>query len=179
MPEPSPHRIWTVPNLLSFSRLALVPVFLWLVAQPDRRYWIWAGALVGYGILSDVLDGILARKLGQVTEVGKLVDPLADKITTGVVALFCVAKRGLPLAALCLALARDLAIVAGGRFLWKKSRAVPTSAPIGKVAAFSWGVDLLLWVFDLQPVARWVLWPVVILYLVAGVVYARRVLKES
>jgi len=172
------QRIWTVPNVLSFSRLALLPVFLWLVSRSDRKYWIWAGVVVVYGILSDILDGILARKLGQVTQLGKLVDPLADKITAGVVGIFCVVGRGMPAGALVLMVVRDLTILLAGRLIWKKSREVPTSMFVGKIAALLWGVTLLLWVFDWQPMAGYVLWPTVSLYLLAGVLYAWRVIKS-
>lgn len=174
----SPRRLWTIPNLLSLSRLALLPVFWWLMAQPDRRYWLWGGLLVVYGIISDILDGALARKLNQVSATGKILDPLADKITAGVVAIFCVLERGLPIWALVLTSSRDLVLLVGGRFLWKKEGELPTSLMFGKIAALLWALTLLLWVFDTQPLAEYVLWPVVIIYILAGLVYAHRLLKK-
>jgi len=179
MSAESTKRLWTVPNILSLSRLALLPVFLWLMSQPDRRYWVWGGVLILYGIISDVLDGVLARKLNQVTEFGKLIDPLADKITAGVVAVFCVFERGLPVWALGATLARDLALVLAGRVLWKKSGTIPTSIFVGKIAALLWAVNLLFWVFAWHPVADYTLWPIIIFYLVVGFVYAGRAAKEQ
>ena len=177
MSAESSRRFWTVPNMLSLSRLALLPVFLWLMSRPDRRYWVWGGILIVYGIISDILDGVLARKLDQVTEAGKLIDPLADKITAGVVAVFCVFERGLPAWALAVTLARDLALVLGGRVLWKKRGTVPASVFVGKIAALLWALNLLFWVFAWHPAADYTLWPTVVLYLYAGVVYARQVMK--
>jgi len=175
----SSRRLWTLPNILSLSRLALLPVFFWLMSQPDRRYWIGGGVLILYGIISDILDGMLARKLNQVTEAGKIIDPLADKVTAGAVAIFCVIQRDLPLWALAVTVARDLALVAGAKLLWKKKGDIPTSLMIGKLAALFWAMNLLLWVFDWRPLADYTLWPVVVLYLITGFIYARRVIKST
>ena len=119
MAAESTRRFWTIPNILTLSRLALIPLFLWLMSRPDRRYWVWGGVVIIYGIVSDILDGYLARKLNQITETGKILDPLADKITAGALAVFCVLERGLPIWALGATVIRDLALVAGSRIWWK------------------------------------------------------------
>jgi cardiolipin synthase len=173
----SSRRFWTVPNILSLSRLALLPVFFWLMSRPDRRYWIGGGVLIVYGMVSDILDGMLARKLHQVTEAGKIIDPLADKVTAGAVAIFCVIQRGLPVWAFAITVVRDLALVVGGQSLWKKKGNIPTSLMIGKLAALAWGVNLLFWVFDWQPLADYTLWPAVAFYAFAGLIYFWRVIK--
>jgi cardiolipin synthase len=71
-------RILTVPNLVSFARLAGVPLFLWLllVQQADG----WAIVVLAIGGTSDWVDGFLARRLGQVSRLGELLDPLADRL---------------------------------------------------------------------------------------------------
>ncbi len=176
--DPS-RRFWTIPNMLSLSRLAMLPVFWWLMAQPEGRYWVWGGVVIILGMLSDILDGTIARRFNQVTETGKLLDPLADKITAGFLAVFCVAERGMPIVALILTLARDLALLVGGRFLWKKGGKIPTSIFIGKIAALCWGLNLLIWVFDWQPYASYLLWPSVIFYVGVGALYARRAFTSS
>lgn len=68
-----------IPNLLSLSRIFLIPLFLYLIFQPSP--WLKFSALVVFGIASitDFLDGWSARKLNQQTEMGKFLDPLADK----------------------------------------------------------------------------------------------------
>ena len=68
----------TLPNLISVIRLLLVPVFLWLVFGADEIGW--AGVLLGVIGATDWIDGYLARRLDQVSEVGKFLDPLADKL---------------------------------------------------------------------------------------------------
>lgn len=81
-PETSP---WNVPNALTALRIVLVPVFGWmLLAHPDDVGWRGGTAAVFLGaILTDTLDGHLARKHNLITRLGKLADPIADKALTG------------------------------------------------------------------------------------------------
>lgn len=75
---------WNIPNLLSLLRILLVPVFviLYLLSSDERMdlmYWSF-GVLILSGV-TDSLDGIIARKCNQITDLGKLLDPVADKLT--------------------------------------------------------------------------------------------------
>jgi cardiolipin synthase len=71
-------RILTVPNVITFTRLALLPVFLWLLfAQDDRAK---AAALLAVLGATDFLDGYIARHFNQVSDLGKLLDPVADRL---------------------------------------------------------------------------------------------------
>jgi len=168
-------RSWcTIPNALSLSRLALLPVWWWVMDSPDpARRW-WGGALIGYGILSDVFDGYLARRWGQVTTLGKILDPLGDKIVGLIVGVFCVMERDLPLAAWALVTVRDVALVIGGWIRYRRTGVIAVSANLGRYAALLWGIVLLLYAFDWSMYARWIVWPVVALYFLAGVGYLRR-----
>ena len=71
-------RVWTVPNLLSMGRLAGVPVFLWLVLGPEADGW--ALALLMLSGVTDWLDGYLARRLNQTSQLGQILDPVADRL---------------------------------------------------------------------------------------------------
>ncbi len=78
MTERSGERIFTVPNLLSFVRIALVPVFLWLVLGPE---WdVAALAVLVISGITDYLDGKIARSLGQTSKLGAILDPVADRL---------------------------------------------------------------------------------------------------
>ncbi len=81
--------LYTVPNLLSYLRFVLIPVFVVLYLQ---GHYLGAAIAVLISTLSDFLDGFLARSLHQVTELGKLLDPVADKLTHGAIAL-CLVRR--------------------------------------------------------------------------------------
>jgi cardiolipin synthase len=72
------NRVWTVPNLLSMIRLAGVPVFLWLILGPEADGW--ALALLMVSGVTDFLDGYLARRLGQMSMLGQILDPVADRL---------------------------------------------------------------------------------------------------
>lgn len=76
----------TIPNLISLIRLGLVPVFLWLLLGKDDP--AGAGSLFFFIAWSDWIDGYLARRLNQVSELGKLLDPLADRIAVAVAVVF-------------------------------------------------------------------------------------------
>jgi cardiolipin synthase len=76
--ETRTDRVWTLPNLISASRLAGVPVFLWLVLGPEEDGW--ALALLMVSGVTDFLDGWLARKLDQQSVVGQILDPVADRL---------------------------------------------------------------------------------------------------
>lgn len=76
----------TIPNLISLLRLALIPVFLWLLFGKDDP--AGAGSVFFVIAWSDWVDGYLARRLNQVSELGKLLDPLADRIAVAVAVIF-------------------------------------------------------------------------------------------
>jgi cardiolipin synthase len=75
---PSDGGLLTVPNLISLIRLACVPVFLWLLVAREQR--LQAALLLAVLGATDWVDGTLARRLGQVSEIGKILDPTADRI---------------------------------------------------------------------------------------------------
>jgi len=80
-------RVWTLPNLISFARIFLLGVFCWLLFGPDLR--IAATIVLMVVGVTDFLDGYIARRFHQVSTLGKVLDPLADRlvIVTGVIAI--------------------------------------------------------------------------------------------
>lgn len=77
---------WNLPNAITVVRILFAPVFVWLLladAGHDGSMRWWAGVLFAVGIATDGLDGWIARSRGLVTELGKLLDPIADKVLTG------------------------------------------------------------------------------------------------
>jgi cardiolipin synthase (CMP-forming) len=72
------RRVWTVPNVLSMLRLAALPLFLWLVLGPEADGW--ALVVLMLSGVTDYLDGYLARRLGQYSTVGEILDPVADRL---------------------------------------------------------------------------------------------------
>ena len=80
-------RVWTLPNVISFARIVLVGVFCWLLFGPDVR--IPATLVLMFVGVTDFLDGYLARRFDQVSTLGKVLDPLADRVVlvTGVLSI--------------------------------------------------------------------------------------------
>jgi len=78
VPEPSRTRVFTIPNLLSVIRIILVPVFLWLVLGPEED--VAALAVLVISGVTDYLDGKLARSMGQTSQLGAVLDPIADRL---------------------------------------------------------------------------------------------------
>lgn len=80
--------LFTIPNLMGYFRLLLIPVFLYVYGTADSRSGYYLAALIiGISGVTDFLDGFVARKFHQVTELGKALDPVADKLTQGALVL--------------------------------------------------------------------------------------------
>lgn len=133
--RPDTDRILTIPNVISFLRIALIPVFVALIVDPDTTF---AGLVLFVVVVAtDWVDGALARATGQVSELGKVLDPVADRlaIAAGLIAL--VVSDAFPLWAALLILVRDLAILVAGIVLLVRRRARIEVRYIGKVATFT------------------------------------------
>jgi len=85
-----------VPNLLAIFRILLLPFIYYFLAQESKTGVAIAVVLMLMAIFSDVLDGHLARKLNQITDLGKILDPLADKLGLGIFVIFIIFHRGFP-----------------------------------------------------------------------------------
>jgi CDP-diacylglycerol--glycerol-3-phosphate 3-phosphatidyltransferase len=72
--------VWTLPNLLSLFRILIIPLLVYLLSFPDRRSSLWAAALFLVASITDYFDGYFARRNKSVSELGKILDPLADKL---------------------------------------------------------------------------------------------------
>ena len=184
-------RIVTIPNALSFLRLLGVPLFLWLVLGPHADGW--AVALLIVSGATDWLDGKIARATGQISRLGQLLDPLADRLYIAAT-LVGLALRGLvPWWLVVLLLARDLVLAV---FLAALERRGVTGLPVhflGKAATFNLlfafplillGADALGVAFSWADVARDLGWAFTLwgtaLYWWAGLLYieqARRFLR--
>ncbi len=76
--------VWTFPNILSLARILIIPVLVYLLTFPDRRSSLLAAALFLLASLTDYFDGYLARRNKSISDIGKILDPLADKLMVGV-----------------------------------------------------------------------------------------------
>lgn len=125
------NRIFTVPNVISFVRLCLVPVFLVLLFN---GYNVMATFLYALAAGTDWIDGQIARRTNAVSRLGQLLDPAVDRILmiAGVCGLFLVGR--LPLWIILVVLVRDLLLLVGGAVLLKRFRVRVAVIFPGKVA---------------------------------------------
>ena len=137
-------RILTIPNILSFIRLLGVPLFLWLILVPEADGW--AFVVLALSAVTDYLDGMIARALGQISRLGQLLDPLADRLYIAATLLGLAIRAIIPWWLVVVLLARDLILAVVLALL--KRRGI-TGLPVhflGKAATFCLlcGLPLLL-----------------------------------
>ena len=90
MEQNTRKQLFTIPNLLSLLRLCMIPLIIWLYCT-QKNYALTAVVLVLSG-LTDMVDGYIARRFNMVTDLGKALDPVADKLTQASV-MFCLLSR--------------------------------------------------------------------------------------
>ncbi len=142
--------IFTLSNFISFVRILLFfPIYYTLSnlnAGASFRYWTLA--LFAFAYLTDITDGFLARKLNQVTEMGKVIDPLADKILVALIAIQLFIQGDIPELFFSVIIARDILIFLGGVFVSKKLGYVLPSNYWGKATVVSIGLFFIIVVLN-------------------------------
>jgi len=126
-------RIVTIPNILSFLRLLLIPVFLVLVIAGEHA---WAVVTIAVSSLTDFADGYIARRFGQVTRLGQLLDPLADRLFI-LSTLVGIAIAGIvPLWFLAIVVGRDVLLIGIGIALANVGHGPLPVHHLGKMGTF-------------------------------------------
>lgn len=155
------RRILTLPNLLSAARIALIPLFVVLLLDPDTR--VQGFVLLLVLVSTDWVDGLIARRTGQVTEIGKVLDPVADRLALAAALITFIALDAIPLWAALLVLIRDAVILGAGIVLGARGIRIAVR-PMGKYATFTlwWGIGFIAWsnfgflMDDVAAVVGWV-----------------------
>lgn len=101
-------RILTLPNIITVVRLCMLPVFLWLLFAQDDR--VWAASILGFLGATDFLDGYIARHWNQVSTIGKVLDPVADRLLFFVGGLAIIIDGSIPLWVAWLVLIREVLV---------------------------------------------------------------------
>ncbi|MBI5805380.1 CDP-alcohol phosphatidyltransferase family protein [candidate division TA06 bacterium] len=160
-----------LPNILSLARLALLP-FIVLCLKHNQNGMLLV--LLFLAVLTDYFDGFFARRLGQVTDSGKILDPLADKICVNTLTMALWLWRGFPLWAAVLIVVRDLMIVIGGLLIMRKKKVVPVSNWPGKWAVTFMAATIICYSLNWQPWGLYLLYVSVVMVFISGVVYLAR-----
>ncbi|MFC1545768.1 CDP-alcohol phosphatidyltransferase family protein [Gemmatimonadota bacterium] len=168
------ERMYTLANFLSFSRLILIPfVVLCLVANTPgyNRLALVLLLLAGF---TDYLDGIAARRRNEISQLGKILDPVADKLFIGVLGLALVFLRGLPVWFVALFVIRDLLILAAAYLLFLNKDIVLTSNWMGKITTFILLMTLVVYTINWQLMELPLVYIAGVLVISSGLIYTKK-----
>ncbi len=169
------RELFSIPNLLSYLRLLLLPVFAVLYCREMDGF---AAGVILLSAATDVADGIIARKFNMMTEFGKILDPLADKLTQAVVSACLLIRYPIMWVLFLIILVKESFQGIGGLLLYRKIKSMRSSEWFGKLStAFFYAVVAYLVLFAPEPSFVWTTLPILIssgLMLFALIRYAHR-----
>ena len=176
-----------ISNLISMFRLLIAPLIFWVIYKENYELAVIIG---GIAIVSDLLDGFFARVLNQHSELGYILDPVADKVAIGAgIFALVLSKSTFPIEAFAAVIFRDVAIVLGNAYLAYKAKMITRSNWWGKCTSFSLSIAVILYLIRaIQPnlfperIAFFTLCVALVFVVISAVSYARhmfRVLKTE
>jgi CDP-diacylglycerol--glycerol-3-phosphate 3-phosphatidyltransferase len=136
-----------LPNALSVLRVILAPFIFLAIGKHDTQE---VAVLAAVAIATDFLDGFLARRLNAISQSGKILDPLADKLCVAAAALGATIFMKMPIFLLIVIVLRDLMIAIFGLSIISKRRQIPVSNTWGKVTVFILTVTLIVYIFEIR-----------------------------
>ena len=113
--------IVTIPNLLSFFRILLVPVFLILYFWDIKNHYVYAALVLVISGLTDVTDGIIARRFHMISTFGKIIDPIADKLTQASVVIAISINHPIFIVLMVMFLIKEFMMLLGSIKLFEKA----------------------------------------------------------
>lgn len=138
-------RIFTIPNLLSFFRLCLIPLIIWLYCV--EHAYLWAGCILIISGLTDIVDGFIARTFNMISDLGKVLDPVADKLTQAAMLICLVFRFPLMIVPLILLLIKETIMSVTGFLVIQKTGSVYSARWHGKIATCLLDVTMILHIF--------------------------------
>ena len=148
--------IFTIPNVLSLFRLALIPVYvvIYLNAEEAREFYLSA-AILAVSCLTDLIDGQIARRFNMMTTLGKFLDPVADKATQFTLIVCLAIRYPVLLYLIGLFVVKESFQLIAGAFKWRKGKILNRALLSGKICTTVLFVSLIGLVLfpDLHPVA--------------------------
>lgn len=151
-PSKYDKKIITIPNILSFFRICLIPVIVWLYGV--KHNFMWAGYILILSGVTDMVDGYIARQFHMVSNLGKILDPIADKLTQGGMLLCLVLRFPLMIVPFILLIAKEIYMSVSGILIIQRTGIVCGAEWHGKAATcLLYGMMILhvFW-FEITPV---------------------------
>lgn len=149
--------LWTIPNIICYLRILLIPVFTYIYITADSAGdYRLAGIIVLFSSFTDLFDGLIARRFNMVTDLGKILDPVADKLTHAALAICLAVRYPLMRILLLIMLLKEGYMAVMGALMLKKGKMINGAAWYGKVCtALLFAGLFVLFLFPSLPV-RWV-----------------------
>lgn len=129
-------------NLLTIARLLLVPIILRDLRYRERRGR--AFAMIAAALFTDIIDGPIARSRGEVSNLGKVIDPITDKLLLNGSVITLSRAGEFPRWVAALLLIRDIAILLGGLTIYRRRTEIQMAQPLGKATTVAFGAALLV-----------------------------------
>ncbi|MBV6399250.1 MAG: CDP-alcohol phosphatidyltransferase family protein [Ignavibacteria bacterium] len=169
-----------IPNVLSIFRLVLVIPIVYFILNgiEEHRNLILVLLFVMY--VTDISDGFIARKFNMVSETGKIIDPIADKIAVAAIFISLFIYDMIPVWFFCIVIFRDILILIFGYFVGKKKDIIMISNFMGKITVFGIGLVILLTILKMElltPYIRFLYYIVTILIVYSSILYFFRYKK--
>ncbi|MDD4000402.1 MAG: CDP-alcohol phosphatidyltransferase family protein [Bacilli bacterium] len=129
------NKVFTIPNLLSFARILLIPVFIYFYIYQEK--YLYSSLVLVLSGVTDVIDGFIARSFNMISNLGRILDPIADKLTQAAVLCCLIIKFPYMLGLLILLLIKDISLGIFGLIFIKRNKQCINSVWHGKLAALS------------------------------------------
>ena len=188
-----PHPILNIPNILTMTRIAAIPLLAGLLMSPSRSAGFWAAAVFSLASITDWLDGYLARRMGIVTVFGKFLDPIADKLIVMAALIMILPFDRVPAWMVLLILGREI-IITGLRGIASSEGIVIQASDLGKFKTifqlvaiiglllhynYNWlfGIQHPLFIVNMHNVGLFFLWIATLLTVWSGVDYLTRFVR--
>ena len=176
--ESDTNRYFTLANIISMLRIVLTVPAIWFFAT-DK--WEWGLVILGICVISDWLDGFIARKTHEVSDFGKFIDPLADKVVAAAMIVLMVIRMEFPIWFLAVLVVRDGSIFILKRIFYNRYKIVTGANIPGKMFILVLTVAGVLWILEfylgVNLYAIYVLYADLLLMLVSWGVYIIQTVK--
>ena len=137
-----------ISNILSLSRIFLLPLIVFGLTKRTAFHKVFTLSVMGVSMLTDGLDGYLARRLKEVSALGKILDPVGDKLCIGVVAIAVTIWRDLPWWAMGFIIFRDAGILTGGLLMMGRWTVITSSNIWGKATSLFQSLTIMAYAFE-------------------------------
>jgi CDP-diacylglycerol--glycerol-3-phosphate 3-phosphatidyltransferase len=164
-------RKFTVSNLITLFRFVLLPFIIYFLVKKER---FTAFIIMLFALLSDVVDGYIARKFKQESQLGRILDPLCDKVSLTLILLTLLLMNSIPFWIVIIIGLRDVLILLGSFILLKRKKTIYKSNVLGKITGFLFGLMILAFTLNHQRIGMFALYISIPFMLGAFITYCQR-----